>query len=56
VTTQNYQEFSINGGNSYFQPFTNNQVCASEANGVINNFNALSASQQQDILNFLRSL
>src|SRR3989449_5789941 len=25
-------------------------------NGVINNFNALSPSQQQDILNFLRSL
>ena len=30
--------------------------CTSEANGVINNFNALTASQQQDILNFLRSL
>jgi len=30
--------------------------CSSEANGVINNFNALSPSQQQDILNFLRSL
>jgi len=30
--------------------------CSSEANGVINNFNNLTASQQQDILNFLRSL
>ena len=30
--------------------------CSSEAYGVINNFNALSPSQQQDILNFLRSL
>jgi len=30
--------------------------CGSEAYGVINNFNALSPSQQQDILNFLRSL
>jgi CxxC motif-containing protein (DUF1111 family) len=30
--------------------------CNSEADGVINNFNALSPSQQQDILNFLRSL
>jgi len=30
--------------------------CRSEANGVINNFNALSPTQQQDILNFLRSL
>ena len=28
----------------------------SEANAVINNFNALSASQKQDLLNFLRSL
>ena len=30
--------------------------CSSEANGVINNFHALSPAQQQDILNFLRSL
>ena len=30
--------------------------CRSEANGVVNNFNGLSASQQQDILNYLRSL
>jgi len=28
----------------------------SEANGVIDNFNALTSSQQQDLLNFLRSL
>jgi CxxC motif-containing protein (DUF1111 family) len=28
----------------------------SEGNGVVGNFNALSASQQQDLLNFLRSL
>lgn len=28
----------------------------SEANGVVGNFNALSATTQQDILNFLRSL
>jgi CxxC motif-containing protein (DUF1111 family) len=56
VTTQNFQQFTTNGGVSYFQPFTNTQVCGSEANGVINNFNALSSSQQQDILNFLRSL
>jgi len=28
----------------------------SEANAVINNFNALSSSNQQDLLNFLRSL
>ncbi|HEY7353063.1 MAG TPA: di-heme oxidoredictase family protein [Terriglobales bacterium] len=30
--------------------------CGSEANAVINNFRALSPSQMQDILNFLRSL
>jgi CxxC motif-containing protein (DUF1111 family) len=30
--------------------------CGSEADGVIRNFNRLSPSQQQDILNFLRSL
>src|SRR5581483_4652466 len=56
VTTQNFQQFTTNGGNSYFQPYTNTQVCGSEANGVINNFNSLSSSQKQDLLNFLRSL
>jgi len=34
----------------------NNQSCNSEAKAVIGNFNSLSSSQQQDILNFLRSL
>ncbi len=29
---------------------------ASEANGVVNNFNNLRESQKQDLLNFLRSL
>jgi CxxC motif-containing protein (DUF1111 family) len=33
-----------------------NQNCGSEANAVIHRFNALSATQKQDILNFLRSL
>ncbi|MBV8551566.1 MAG: thiol oxidoreductase [Acidobacteriaceae bacterium] len=33
-----------------------NTNCASEANGVISNFDNLTDSQQQDILNFLRSL
>jgi hypothetical protein len=31
-------------------------ACHSEANGVIEKFEALSPSQQQDLLNFLRSL
>jgi CxxC motif-containing protein (DUF1111 family) len=34
----------------------NSQFPASEANRTIDRFNALSASQKQDILNFLRSL
>ena len=36
--------------------FSPNQVCGSEANAVVGKFNALKASQKQDILNFLRSL
>ncbi|HEY2899582.1 MAG TPA: di-heme oxidoredictase family protein [Polyangia bacterium] len=54
VTTQNYQQFNANG--VWFQPFTQTQICASEANAVVANFNALSATNQQDVLNFLRSL
>ncbi|MHB8540525.1 MAG: di-heme oxidoredictase family protein [Candidatus Acidiferrales bacterium] len=54
VTTQDYQQFQANG--VYFQPFTQSQTCGSEANGVVNNFNSLTADQQQDILDFLRSL
>ena len=39
------------------QQFDNDGVaCQSEANAVIQQFNALSTSDQQDILNFLRSL
>jgi CxxC motif-containing protein (DUF1111 family) len=34
----------------------NHQYPSSEANGVVNNYNKLSTSQQQDLLNFLRSL
>jgi len=36
--------------------FSSNQGCGSEANAVVNKFNALSSSAKQDILNFLRSL
>ena len=32
------------------------QSSGSEANTVVNNFNDLATSQQQDLLNFLRSL
>jgi hypothetical protein len=40
----------------WFQQNPPPQGCKSEANGVINNFNALTVSQQQEILDFLRSL
>jgi len=56
TTIQNFQQFSINNGVTFFQPFINTQNCGSEANTTINNFNALSPSQKQDVLNFLRSL
>ncbi len=56
TTVQNFQQFSINNGASFFQPYTNYQACGSEANATVNNFNALSNSQKQDLLNFLRSL
>jgi CxxC motif-containing protein (DUF1111 family) len=54
VTTQDYQQFNANG--MWFQPFVQTQTCAGEANQVIARFDALSATQQQDLLNFLRSL
>ena len=54
VTTQNYQQFNANG--IWYQPFVQTQICASEANQVVANFNALSATKQQDVLNFLRAL
>ena len=54
VTTQDYEQFNANG--VWFQPFVQNQTPGSEAQGVINNYNALSAQQQTDLLNFLRTL
>jgi CxxC motif-containing protein (DUF1111 family) len=54
VTIQNYQQFNANG--IWFQPFVQSQICASEANAVVTAYNALSATKQQDVLNFLRSL
>jgi len=50
------QLFYVLTNNSVFEPATQSQFCGSEAGKVIKNFNALSPSQQQDILNFLRSL
>jgi CxxC motif-containing protein (DUF1111 family) len=42
--------------NSVYEPQSSTVSCNSEANSVINNYNYLSSSQQQDLLNFLRSL
>ena len=53
TTTQDYEQFNANG--QWFQPFTQSQNCG-EANTVVNNYNALSAAQQTDLLNFLRTL
>jgi hypothetical protein len=54
VTEQTAEVFKANG--LIFTPLSLTFVCASEANGVISQFNALSSSQKQDLLNFLRSL
>lgn len=52
--TEEFQQFRANS--KTFQPLTITQACGSEANQVINNFNALTPTQKQDLLNFLRSL
>jgi CxxC motif-containing protein (DUF1111 family) len=54
VTVQDYEQFNANG--VWFQPFVQSQTPGSEAQQVVNNFIALSQSQQTDLLNFLRSL
>lgn len=52
----NAQLFYVLTANSVYEPELSSISCNSEANSVINSFNALSSSQQQDLLNFLRSL
>jgi len=47
--------FQVNGTQFTMSP-PGQSFCGSEANGVIAALNALSTAQQQDILNFLRSL
>jgi CxxC motif-containing protein (DUF1111 family) len=54
TNSRSSQQFEANG--VPFQTFSQNQACGSEANAVISNFNHLSQAQQQEILNFLRSL
>ena len=50
------QLFYVLTTNSVYEPEVQSNVCNSEANAVISNYNALTSSQQQDLLNFLRSL
>jgi cytochrome c peroxidase len=52
--TLSQESFVANGVG--FMPTTSSEACGSEANAVISNFTSLSPGQQQDILNFLRSL
>jgi CxxC motif-containing protein (DUF1111 family) len=57
VTTQ--AETFILNGSTITIPAATTQTCGSEANGVINRFNntsVLSCTQQQDLIDFLRSL
>jgi cytochrome c peroxidase len=48
--------FPLNNATAHFNPQSTTLSCGSDANGVIDRFNSLSAVQQQDLLNFLRSL
>jgi hypothetical protein len=54
--TSSAQLFYVLTTSSVYEPEASTDVCNSEANAVVNNYNALSSSQQQDLLNFLRSL
>jgi CxxC motif-containing protein (DUF1111 family) len=48
------QSFIVNG--FLFQPGIETIACGSEANVVVNNFNALNSTQAQQLLDYLRSL
>jgi CxxC motif-containing protein (DUF1111 family) len=48
------QSFIVNG--FLFQPGIQTTACGSEANIVVNNFNALTTAQAQQLLDYLRSL
>jgi CxxC motif-containing protein (DUF1111 family) len=55
-TIQAHSDCNVSGRPGPGGGFRQSGGCSSEANAVIDNFNALTSSQQQDILNFLRSL
>jgi len=54
VISQGFQRFEV--GDNAVQASSQSFTCGSEANKVVDNFNDLSTSQRQDVLNFLRSL
>lgn len=54
ISTTDSQSFKVNG--IARSPSTTVNFCGSEANAVVNNFFAQTPAQQQDVLNFLRSL
>jgi len=56
TTLASAEVFSVLTNNKSFSPATASSWCNSEANAVINSYNKLNSTQQQDLLNFLRSL
>jgi len=54
ASLESSEQFTVNGNQD--QTSSQSQNCGSEANQVIENFNNRSPSEQQNILNFLRSL
>jgi CxxC motif-containing protein (DUF1111 family) len=56
VTTEFEQQFTIDSGAVGIYPNVTTSFCGSEANAVVAAFNALPTTQQQEILDFLRSL
>jgi CxxC motif-containing protein (DUF1111 family) len=56
VVTESSEQFTREPGDNQYQTSSQSRTCGSEANQVIQAFNNLNQHQQQDILNFLRSL
>jgi CxxC motif-containing protein (DUF1111 family) len=56
VVTRSSEQFVREPGDNLYQSSSESQTCGSEANQVVQAFNNLNGRQQQDILNFLRSL
>jgi CxxC motif-containing protein (DUF1111 family) len=56
VQTNASAQFEIERFEQAYDVQSSSAFCGSEANRVIENFNALAPGQKQDVLNFLRSL